>query len=223
MHCKHSLCNKYDLKLLEDCAQSHGAVWNGKVSGSLGDAAGHSFYPGKNLGALGDAGAVTTDDYNLYKTVQALRNYGSHKKYENLYQGLNSRLDEIQAALLSVKLKYLPQETQRRKELAAMYLENIANEKLVLPTVLSEEGHVWHLFTVRVKDRTDFANYLLENGVQTLIHYPIAPHKQQAYKEMKDMSFAISEQIHQEIISLPLSPVMTDQAIIKVCQVINAY
>lgn len=217
------LCKKYDLKLLEDCAQSHGAVWNGKLSGNLGDAAGHSFYPGKNLGALGDAGAVTTNDYDLYKTVLALRNYGSHKKYENIYLGLNSRLDEIQAALLSVKLKYLLQETQRRREVAAIYLQYITNEKLVLPTVLSEEGHVWHLFTVRVKDRTNFANYLLENGIQTIIHYPIPPHKQHAYKEMNDMNFAISEQIHKEIISLPLSPVMTDESVMKVCQVINAY
>ena len=217
------ICKKYNLKLLEDCAQSHGAVWNGKMSGSHGDAAGHSFYPGKNLGALGDAGAITTNDDNLFKVIKALRNYGSHKKYENNYRGLNSRLDEIQAAFLNIKLKYLPIETKRRKELAKIYLENIKTDKLILPTVLNEEGHVWHLFTVRVKNRSGFMEYLEKNYIQTLIHYPIPPHLQKAYLEWNNLSFPISEQIHQEIISLPLSPVMTDEEVMRVCSVINTY
>ena len=204
------LCEKYNLKLVEDGAQSHGARWKDKISGGIGDAAGHSFYPGKNLGALGDAGAVTTNDDKLYRTINALRNYGSHKKYENLYQGLNSRLDEIQAAFLNVKLKYINEDIKVRRKVANYYLQNITNPKLVLPNLVEKESHVWHLFVLRTKERSLFKEYLDKNGVETLIHYPIPPHKQLAYTQYNDLVFPITEGIHNEVISLPLSPVIKE-------------
>jgi len=198
------LCSKYKLKLIEDGAQSHGAIWNGEVSGSIGDAAGHSFYPGKNLGALGDAGAVTTNDAKLAKIIESLRNYGSHVKYENQYKGLNSRLDEIQAAFLNVKLKYIQKDIEARRKVANFYLENIKNPNIILPKVENKESHVWHLFVIRTGNRNLLQNYLLKNKIQTLIHYPIPPHKQLAYKEWNNLSFPISEQIHAEVLSLPI-------------------
>jgi dTDP-4-amino-4,6-dideoxygalactose transaminase len=216
-----TICKKNNLKLVEDGAQSHGAEWNGKVSGAIGDAAGHSFYPGKNLGALGDAGAVSTNDAELAKIISALRNYGSHKKYENVYQGLNSRLDEIQAAFLIVKLKYIQNDIEARREVANYYLENIKNPKIILPTVLHEEGHVWHLFVIRTENRNELQQYLNENGIQTLIHYPIPPHKQKAYAAYSDLSFPITENIHEEVLSLPLSAVMAIEEVDKVVKVIN--
>ncbi len=224
------LCKKYDLKLIEDAAQSHGAKWKGKVTGSIGDAAGHSFYPGKNLGALGDAGAVTTNDKELYKTIDALRNYGSHKKYENIYQGLNSRLDEIQAAFLNVKLKYIQQDIEARRKVAQYYLENINHTDIILPsyhnnqpttTNQQQEVHVWHLFVIRTKNRDKLQQYLLENGVQTLIHYPIPPHKQKAYKSYNYISFPITEKIHKEVLSLPMSSVINVNELEKICNLIN--
>ncbi len=218
-----AICKKHNLKLVEDSAQSHGAIWNGKVMGSIGDAAGHSFYPGKNLGALGDAGAVTTNDEELAKTIEALRNYGSHKKYENIYQGLNSRLDEIQAAFLNVKLKYIENDIKARRRVANYYLENIKNPVIILPEVLNEEGHVWHLFVIRTSNREKLQNYLTVNGIQTLIHYPIPPHKQNAYKEFNALSFPITEKIHNEVLSLPLSPVMTDEEMQSVVKIINQF
>ena len=202
------ICRKHNLKLVEDCAQSHGASWNGKVSGGIGDAAGHSFYPGKNLGALGDAGAVTTNDAPLANVISALRNYGSHEKYKNKYQGLNSRLDEIQAAFLNVKLKYIQNDIDGRRRVANYYLENIKNPNITLPKVLEQDRHVWHLFVIRTSKRNELQNYLIENGIQTLIHYPIPPHKQEAYKNYNSLSFPISEQIHEELLSLPLSSVL---------------
>ncbi|MCL4146101.1 UNVERIFIED_CONTAM: hypothetical protein GTU68_000448 [Idotea baltica] len=217
------ICSKYNLKLVEDGAQSHGAIWNEKVSGAIGHAAGHSFYPGKNLGALGDAGAVTTNDEQLAKTIGALRNYGSHKKYENLYQGLNSRLDEIQAAFLNVKLKYIQQDINGRRKVANFYLENIKNPAITLPNVINEEGHVWHLFVIRTKKRKALQKYLSDNGIQTLIHYPIPPHKQEAYSEFNKLSFPITEQIHEEVFSLPLSAVMAFEEVEKVVYIINNY
>ncbi len=217
------LCKKYNLKLVEDAAQSHGAKWNNKVTGGIGDAAGHSFYPGKNLGALGDAGAVTTNDKKLFETIKALRNYGSHKKYENLYQGVNSRLDEIQAAFLNVKLKYLQRDIEARRSVANYYLENINNSKIILPFVKEQLVHVWHLFVVRIKDRTNLQKYLDENGVQTLIHYPIPPHKQDAYKSWNDLSFPITEKIHNEVLSLPISGVILREEVEKVINLINQY
>ncbi|HMI00852.1 MAG TPA: DegT/DnrJ/EryC1/StrS family aminotransferase [Pedobacter sp.] len=218
-----SIAKKHSLKIIEDCAQSHGAMLNNKFAGNLGDAAGFSFYPGKNLGALGDAGAVTTNDDSLAETVRALLNYGSHVKYKNKYKGVNSRLDEIQAALLSVKLNYLGSETEKRKYIANKYLEGIKNSKIVLPLCTSESSHVWHLFVIRTADRETLQQYLLENEIQTVIHYPIPPHHQEAYKEWKYMSFPISEQIHREVLSLPISPVMKTEEVEKVIWVLNQY
>lgn len=218
-----TICEKHHLKLVEDSAQSHGAIWNGKVMGSIGDAAGHSFYPGKNLGALGDAGAVTTNDGTLAKTIEALRNYGSLKKYENLYQGLNSRLDEIQAAFLNVKLKYIQKDILERRRVAKYYLKNIKNAEIILPEVLNEEGHVWHLFVIRTSKRDELQKYMNYNGVQTLIHYPIPPHKQEAYARYNDLSFPITEQLHKESLSLPVSGVMSTAEINRIIEIINNY
>tara|TARA_R110000868_G_scaffold8400_1_gene43696 strand:- start:1637 stop:2749 length:1113 start_codon:yes stop_codon:yes gene_type:complete len=218
-----AICKRHNLKLIEDSAQSHGAIWKGKVMGNIGDAAGHSFYPGKNLGALGDAGAITTSDEALYNTVKALGNYGSIKKYENLYQGLNSRLDELQAAFLNVKLKYIDKDISRRRYVANYYLKNIKNPLIMLPTVLNQEGHVWHLFVIRLCDRNALQKYLTENGVQTLIHYPIPPHKQQAYKTFNNLSYPITEKIHEEVLSLPMSAVLNDMELEKIVKLINLY
>ena len=207
------IANQHNLLVLEDSAQSHGAQIQGKKAGNWGDASGFSFYPGKNLGALGDAGAVTTNDAELATMLKALRNYGSHEKYKNLVPGVNSRLDEIQAAMLDIKLKYLDQETQHRRYIASLYLNGIKNPLIQLP--LSEvnaennEQHVWHLFVIRTEQREALQQYLLNHGIQTLIHYPIPPHKQQAYKEWNSLSYPISEQIHREVLSLPLGPTLS--------------
>ncbi|MEO9021704.1 MAG: DegT/DnrJ/EryC1/StrS family aminotransferase [Ginsengibacter sp.] len=222
------IAKKHDLKVMEDCAQSHGASINGIKCGNLGDAAGFSFYPGKNLGALGDGGAVTTNDDELAQTIIALRNYGSHKKYENLYQGMNSRLDEIQAAFLSVKLKRLNNDNQKRREIAQYYIDHISNEMIQLPykrktNVVSSEDHVWHVFAVRVANREKFQRYLSDQGIQTVIHYPIPPHKQKAYPEWNNDSYPISEKIHEQIISLPISPVMNNDEVKKVVEAANTY
>ena len=218
------ISKKHGLKIIEDSAQSHGAEnTEGKRSGNFGDASGFSFYPGKNLGALGDGGAITTNDDNLAEVLKALRNYGSEKKYHNKYKGLNSRLDEIQAGLLSVKLKYLEKETAVRQKVAEMYLKNISNPLIQLPIVIQPAGHVWHLFTVRVKKRDLFQKYLWDAGIETNIHYPIPPHKQPAYKEFSAEAYPISECIHEEIISLPISSVLTSEEIKKVIDVVNNY
>lgn len=217
------ICSRHGLKLIEDGAQSHGAKWNDKISGGIGDAAGHSFYPGKNLGALGDAGAVTTNDKNLARTISALRNYGSEKKYENIYKGLNSRLDEIQAAFLNVKLKYIQDDIENRRKVANFYLTNINNKNIILPTVLNEEGHVWHLFVIRTENRNRLQEYLKKNDVQTLIHYPIPIHKQQAYRAFNNLSLPITEKIHNETISLPLSAVMSKKDIDSIIKILNKY
>jgi len=217
------LCANYNLKLIEDGAQSHGAQWNGKVSGAIGDAAAHSFYPAKNLGALGDAGAVTTNDEHLANTIAALRNYGSHTKYENAFQGLNSRLDEIQAAFLNVKLKHIQEDIAGRRKVAQYYLDQITNPLIRLPEVVQDKGHVWHLFVVRTDNRDGLQEYLLEHGIQTLIHYPIPPHKQGAYRAFNPMSFPITEQMHKEVLSLPISAFMTDNEIKQVSQSLNSY
>jgi dTDP-4-amino-4,6-dideoxygalactose transaminase len=218
-----TICKQNNLKLIEDGAQSHGAEWNGGISGGIGDAAGHSFYPGKNLGAIGDAGAVTTTDKELANVISALRNYGSHIKYENQYQGLNSRLDEIQAAFLNVKLKYIKKDIDARRKLANYYSENIKNPNLILPKFISKEGHVWHLFVIRTENRNALQEYLLKNKIQSLIHYPIPPHKQLAYKEMNHLSFPITEQIHSEILSLPMNAVITNEEVGKIVKVLNSY
>lgn len=218
-----AICKQYNLKLVEDSAQSHGSKWNGKVMGSIGDAAGHSFYPGKNLGALGDAGAVTTNDEILAKTIGALRNYGSHKKYENIYQGLNSRLDEIQAAFLNVKLKHIQKDIFGRRSVASYYLEHIKNPAITLPQLLNEEGHVWHLFVIRTTKREELYKYLQDNGVETIIHYPIPPYKQKCYKEFNSMCFELTEQIHNEVLSLPISPVLDQKELVKIVELINNF
>jgi len=214
---------KYNLKVIEDCAQSHGASLNDKKAGNFGDAAGFSFYPGKNLGALGDAGAVTTNDDNLAKTIRALLNYGSNVKYRNEFKGINSRLDELQAALLEVKLQTLDQDTARRRFIANKYILEIRNDKIILPKVSNHQSHVWHLFVVRCNNRDDLQQYLADNGIQTVIHYPIPPHKQNAYIEWNELSFPISEKIHNEVLSLPISNVITDSEVDFIIQIINQY
>jgi dTDP-4-amino-4,6-dideoxygalactose transaminase len=218
-----NICTMHNLKLIEDSAQSHGALYNNKVMGNIGDAAGHSFYPGKNLGALGDAGAVTTNDDALARTIQAIRNYGSLKKYENIYQGLNSRLDEIQAAFINVKLNYINEDIEARRKVAKFYLDNIRNSEIILPQVLKDDGHVWHLFVIRTEHRIELQKYMEEKGVQTLIHYPIPPHKQMAYKEFNKLSFPITEKIHEEILSLPMGPVMDWEDVHNIVNVLNEF
>jgi dTDP-4-amino-4,6-dideoxygalactose transaminase len=225
------IAKRYNLKIIEDNAQAIGAKWNTKRSGALGDASGNSFYPGKNLGALGDSGAVTTNDDELAKIVRALANYGSNKKYVNDYQGLNSRLDEMQAAFLDVKLKYLDAENKRRRQIAQYYCENIKNTEIILPstndyslfTIPFSLTHVWHIFIVRTSNRDKLQTYLTGNEIQTLIHYPIPPHRQKAYKEWNNLSLPITEQIHNEVISLPISPVMNNDDVEKIIQIVNAF
>lgn len=218
------IARKYNLKVIEDCAQSHGACDQSSIkAGCFGDAAGFSFYPGKNLGALGDAGAITTSDDKLCETLRALLNYGSLIKYENKYKGINSRLDELQAALLGVKLTKLDEETEFKRKIAERYLEEIKNSKIILPTVISRNAHVWHLFVIRTADRQHFQEYLNNNGIQTVIHYPIPPHKQQAYKEWNSLSFPLSETIHDEVLSLPLSPVLSNEEVTTIIEKINNY
>lgn len=202
------LADQHGLLVLEDAAQAHGASIEGRKAGSWGHAAGFSFYPGKNLGALGDAGAVTTDDEELAKTIRALGNYGSHKKYENLYQGVNSRLDEIQAAMLRVKLRHLDQEIESRREVAEYYLAHINNPSVQLPALGDRERHVWHLFVVRSAQRDELQRYLAERSVQTLIHYPIAPHHQSAFSHWSNFQFPLTEIIHQQVLSLPMGPLV---------------
>ena len=222
-----AIAKQYNLLVLEDSAQSHGAMLDGKKAGNWGDAAGFSFYPGKNLGALGDAGAVTTDDAELAEMIKALRNYGSHEKYKNLVPGINSRLDEMQAALLNVKLKYLDKETAHRRKIANIYLQGINNPFITLPLnnidAENYSQHVWHVFVVRTEYRQDFQKYLTDNGVQTLIHYPIPPHKQQAYQEWNDLSYPIAEKIHHEVISLPMSPTLNIEEARQVVTVCNNF
>jgi dTDP-4-amino-4,6-dideoxygalactose transaminase len=219
-----ALALKYNLKIIEDNAQAIGAIWNGQRTGSLGDAAGFSFYPGKNLGALGDAGAVTTDDNLLADTIRTLANYGSQKKYINKYQGLNSRLDEVQAAVLNVKLKYLKDENDQRRKIAQHYDQYIKNPLIILPRhPINENEHVWHLYVIRSVERDKLQEYLNANGIQTLIHYPIPPHKQDAYKKWKDLSFPITEAIHQEVLSLPISSVLGENEMKQIVTVLNGF
>lgn len=232
VHLYGQLCNmeqinivaqNHGLKVIEDSAQSHGAIQGGKKSGNLGDASGFSFYPGKNLGALGDAGAVTTNDEELAHFISAYRNYGSNIKYHNIYQGVNSRLDELQAAILSVKLRFLDEHNENRREIASEYLKRIDNPDIQKPFVHTMEGHVWHLFVIRTKSRSTLEGYLSERGIQTLIHYPIPPHKQEAFKEWNHLSFPISESIHNEVLSLPMHPFMSNEEVDRVVKAVNTY
>lgn len=218
-----AIAKEHDLLVLEDCAQAHGAEINGKRAGNWGDAAGFSFYPGKNLGALGDAGAVTTNNDELAQALKALRNYGSYKKYENLYQGVNSRLDEIQAAMMRVKLPFLEKETARRQEIARLYRAGINTPLVTLPQVETESAHVWHLFVVRTEVREQLQLWFAGQGIQTLIHYPIPPHKQQAYPQLNNCQLPLTEQIHQQVISLPMDPTMSDEAVAKVIDAVNGF
>lgn len=218
-----TIARKFNLKVIEDSAQSHGAIYNGKRSGNLGDASGFSFYPGKNLGCLGDGGAVTTNDDELAQTIRTLANYGSQQKYVNQFKGMNSRLDEIQAAVLSVKLPRLDTDTERRREIANLYLNGITNPAIQLPYVTTPENHVWHLFTIRSKERDRLQSYLSSNEIQTLIHYPIPPHKQTAYHELNHDSFPITESIHDEILSLPLSPLLSRSEVATIIDKINHF
>ncbi len=217
------ICKKHGLKLIEDNAQAHGCIYKGKKTGSLGDASGHSFYPGKNIGALGDAGAVTTNDEELAGIVRALANYGSTKKYVFKYIGRNSRLDEIQAAILGVKLKYLDEDIAIRQEIAKYYVKHINNPFVVIPKIEDWKAHSFHIFPIRSSHRDDLQKYLQDNEIQTIIHYPIPPHKQECYKEWNNLSFPITEKIHAEELSLPISPVMDRKEVEFVVEVINAF
>lgn len=217
------LCKKYRLKLVEDNAQAHGCKFNGRKTGSLGDTAGHSFYPGKNLGAFGDAGAVTTDDEELAKVVRAVANYGSQKKYVFKYCGRNSRLDEIQAAVLDVKLKHLDEDVALRKDVAKYYIEHITNPNIITPVIKDWDAHVFHIFTIRAKKRDELQTFLADHGVQTIIHYPIPPHRQECYREWNNLSFPVTEQIHNEELSLPMSPVMTEDEVKTVVDLLNEW
>lgn len=219
------IAQKHGLKVIEDCAQAHGALCEGKKVGSLSDAAAFSFYPGKNLGAIGDAGAVVTSDRELADKIRTIRNYGSRMKYHNLVKGVNSRLDELQAALLSYKLRFLDEENAQRATIASFYLEHIKNPKIVLP--LSHDSacndNVWHLFVVRVKDRSAFMQHLSDNQVESMIHYPVAVHRQPAYAELSSLSLPITELIHDEVVSLPIGGHLSDDDLKQVVLAVNSY
>lgn len=218
-----ALCKKYNLKLIEDNAQAHGCLYQGKKTGSLGDAAGHSFYPGKNLGALGDAGAVTTNDDELAKAIRSLANYGSSQKYVFQYQGRNSRLDEIQAAVLDVKLKYLDEDVALRQNVAKRYIAEIKNPKVRLPVVPDFAAHAFHLFPIFCENRDELQKYLTEKGIGTNIHYPIPPHKQECYNEWNGLNLPVTEKIHREELSLPMSPCLTVEQVDWVIQCVNEW
>ena len=219
-----ALCKKYNLKLVEDNAQAHGCKHtDGRTTGSIGDAAGHSFYPGKNLGALGDGGAVTTNDDELAKTVRTLANYGSSKKYVFKYTGRNSRLDEIQAAVLDVKLKYLVEDNAHRKQVANYYYDHINNPLITLPDRLPDVQNAYHLFPILCEKRDEFHDYLEKNGIGTVIHYPIAPHKQECYKEWNAMSLPITEYIADHELSLPIGPSMSVEEVKQIVNLINRF
>ena len=219
-----ALARQYNLKVIEDSAQAHGAMYHHKRAGNLGDASGFSFYPGKNLGALGDGGAVTTNDDELAQVIRTLANYGSQVKYENIYKGINSRLDEIQAGILSVKLHHLDKDNEHRRKISNLYCEKIKNPKIRLPiTLINELSHVWHIFAVRTKERNKLQQHLKAHGIGTMVHYPIPPHKQTAYKEWNNRNFPVSEQIHGEVLSLPISQVQTVEQTNYIINVINEY
>jgi dTDP-4-amino-4,6-dideoxygalactose transaminase len=219
------LCRAHDLLLVEDAAQAHGAVAaGGQKAGSIGDAAGFSFYPGKNLGALGDGGAVTTHDEELAALINQLGNYGSEAKYYNSHQGTNSRLDEIQAAVLRVKLRHLETDTQKRREVAKQYSKEINNASIVLPQWnMDAKDHVFHLYVIRCQERLRLQQHLVDQGIQTVIHYPVPPHKQKAYSAWNNLHLPITERIHEEVLSLPISPVITNEQVQNVVRHINSF
>ena len=217
------ICRRHGLKLMEDCAQSHGCTYKGVKTGALGDAAAHSFYPGKNLGAFGDAGAVTTGDAELASVIRALANYGSQKKYVFRYVGINSRMSELDAAVLDVKLKYLDEDNRKRQQLAAYYYDNISNPLITLPSRLSDENNVYHQFPILCERRDELQQYLQEGGVQTLIHYPIPPHKQECYREWNNRCYPITERIHQQELSIPMNQVVSREEAETVAGLINNF
>ena len=230
-----ALCEKYHLKLMEDCAQSHGCGFNGQWSmvngqcstfiktGALGDAAAHSFYPGKNMGAFGDAGAVTTNDTELATVIRALANYGSQKKYVFKYQGINSRMSEVDAAVLGVKLKYLDEDNKKRQQLAAYYYAHISNPLITLPKRIADEENVYHQFPIFCERRDELQAFLAEHGIQTLIHYPIPPHQQECFREWNNRSYPITEKIHQQELSIPMNQVITEEEAQEVVRWVNAF
>ena len=230
-----ALCEKYHLKLMEDCAQSHGCGFNGQWSmvngqcstfiktGALGDAAAHSFYPGKNMGAFGDAGAVTTNDTELATVIRALANYGSQKKYVFKYQGINSRMSEVDAAVLGVKLKYLDEDNKKRQQLAAYYYAHISNPLITLPKRIADEENVYHQFPIFCERRDELQAFLAEHGIQTLIHYPIPPHQQECYREWNNRSYPITEKIHKQELSIPMNQVITEEEAQEVVRWVNAF
>ncbi len=218
-----NIANENNLLVLEDSAQAHGASLNGRRAGSWGHASGFSFYPGKNLGALGDAGAITTNDDSLAEVIRYLRNYGSKEKYKNGYVGVNSRLDEMQAAFLIVKLRFLDSQTKYRQKIAQRYLTEIKNPLVGLPINKQQEQHVWHLFVIRSKHRDTLQSYLTNLGIQTLIHYPIPPHKQNAYRELNHLNLPLTEKIHREVLSLPLGPTIKHDEVSTIVEAINAF
>jgi len=220
------IAKKHNLLVFEDSSQAHGAEEIGRKAGNWGDASGFSLYPGKNLGALGDAGVITTNDEKISNIIKALRNYGSIKKYHNLYKGLNSRLDPLQATILRIKLKHLENETNKKRLIVENYLKNIDNKEIILPMIsdsLTNKAHVWHLFVIRAKNRDKLQKYLFDNDIQTLIHYPIPPHKQKAYKEWNKISLPITEKIHDEVLSLPLSSVQQIEDTNKIIECLNKW
>lgn len=218
-----ALCRKHKLKLVEDNAQAHGCRFGERRTGALGDAAGHSFYPGKNLGALGDGGAVTTDDQELATLVRAIANYGSTKKYVFQYIGRNSRLDEIQAAVLDVKLRHLDRDNAARRDVARYYIDHIQHPEIITPAVTDWDSNVFHIFPVRCNRRDELQQYLADNDIQTLIHYPIPPHKQACYRQWNDLSFPITEQIHRQELSLPISPILTSEEVTYIVETLNKW
>lgn len=217
------ICHRHGLKLMEDCAQSHGCRFGDVVTGALGDAAAHSFYPGKNLGAFGDAGAVTTSDGELAEVIRALANYGSHKKYVFKYAGVNSRMSEIDAAVLSVKLKYLDEDNRKRQKLAAYYYDNITNPLITLPKHLPDSQNVYHQFPVFCEYRDELLTWLQSHGIQTLIHYPIPPHQQKCYSDMAAFTLPITEQIHRTELSIPMSQVVTSEEALSIVRTIQDF
>lgn len=218
-----NIAKKYNLKIIEDAAQAHGAIYKNKRTGNLSDAAAFSFYPGKNLGCCGDGGAITTNDEQLFDKLSAVANYGSNEKYYHIYKGINSRLDEIQAAILNIKLKFLDEDNEKRRKISQYYRQNIKNKKIILPQVYDENAHVWHIFALRTQNRDELKNYLYKNEIETIIHYPIPPHKQKAYPEFNELSLPVTEKIHNETLSIPISPVMTKEEVSYVVDVINKY
>ena len=217
------IATRYNLKVITDAAQAHGAIYQGKKVGSIADATAFSFYPTKNLGALGDAGAVTTTDTELAEKIRYLRNYGSKEKYKNEYQGVNSRLDEIQAAILNVKLPYLDSDNARRREIATRYLAEIRLENLVLPPSDRTNDDAWHLFVIRHTNRAAFVQHLDESGVQTNVHYPLPVHKQKAYADLNYLDLPITELIHNQVVSLPLNPTLTNQEVSHIINAVNSF